>query len=306
MKDIVYWMALAHLKRWTQATINNLVVDILHTKQMQFEEFFELSQDAFRTDFGLNDKQIASIEEAKQSLPNLSFLAEKLLSLGYEIIPLNSPQYSAILKENLKMKYAPTILYTKGNTNLLHEGCTAIVGSREAGERALEFTDVIAKKMSEDYKVIASGFARGVDKQALDSAVKYGGKSIIVLPQGILTFQSGMKKYYEQINEGKVLVLSTFPPEAGWSTGLAMARNRYIYGLATEIFVAQTSDKGGTWSGAMDGLKKGRSVYVLMPDEEENNANLKLINEGAIPVNMEGEILEFNREKPKQLKIFEA
>jgi DNA processing protein len=161
--------------------------------------------------------------------------------------------------------------------------------------------------MSKEYKVIASGFARGVDKQALDSAIENNGQSIIVLPQGILTFQSGMKKYYKQINEGNVLVLSTYPPEAGWSTGLAMSRNRYIYGLAKEIYVAETSSSGGTWSGAIDGLKKGRKVYVLLPEKEDKNANLDLINNGAIPVDFSGNIIEDfvkDETKPVQMNLF--
>jgi hypothetical protein len=64
---------------------------------------------------------------------------------------------------------------------------------------------------SKDYKVVVSGFAKGVDKQALDSAIKYNGQSIIGLPQGIATFQSGFKKYYKQIIEGDVLAITDHP-----------------------------------------------------------------------------------------------
>jgi predicted Rossmann fold nucleotide-binding protein DprA/Smf involved in DNA uptake len=39
------------------------------------------------------------------------------------------------------------------------------------------------------------------------------------------------------------LVLSTFHPKAVWSVGLAMARNPIIYGLADEIFVAESREK---------------------------------------------------------------
>jgi predicted Rossmann fold nucleotide-binding protein DprA/Smf involved in DNA uptake len=133
-----------------------------------------------------------------------------------------------------------------------------------------------------------SGFAKGVDKQALDSAIKYNGHSIIVLPQGITTFNSGFKTYYKQIVDGDVLVLSTFHPKAVWSAGLAMARNPIIYGLADEIYVAESSDKGGTWSGVIDGLRKGRIIYVRKPEPNETNANTLLIQKGAIAVDFNG------------------
>ena len=133
-----------------------------------------------------------------------------------------------------------------------------------------------------------SGFAKGVDKQALDSAIRYKGQSIIVLPQGIMTFGSGFTKYYKQIIDGDVLVLSTFFPKAPWKAELAMARNPVIYGLADEIYVAESAEKGGTWSGVVDGLRKGRKIFVRQPEPAEKNANLILIQKGAVPVDFNG------------------
>ena len=121
------------------------------------------------------------------------------------------------------------------------------------------------------------------------------------MPQGILTFQSGFKKYYEPIVNGDVLVLSTFFPKAGWDVGLAMARNAYIYGLAKEIYVAESDSKGGTWEGAMDGLKRQRKIYVRIPEPKEKNANLKLVELGALPVNMDGEIVDSKVLNSKEL-----
>jgi DNA processing protein len=141
---------------------------------------------------------------------------------------------------------------------------------------------------SKEYKVVVSGFAKGVDKQALDSAIKYKGQSIIVLPQGIMTFGSGYTKYYRQIVDGDVLVLSTFFPKAPWKAELAMARNPIIYGLADEIYVAESSDKGGTWSGVVDGLRKNRKTYVRQPEANENTANHLLILKGATAVDFNG------------------
>jgi DNA protecting protein DprA len=190
------------------------------------------------------------------------------------------------LKNNLKTKYSPPVLYTKGNDRLLNERAVAVVGSRQASPFSLEFADRIADKVVKEDSVIVSGFAQGVDKQALDSTLGHHGRSIIVLPQGIMTFSSGLKQYYQHIWEGDVLVLSTFLPKARWSTALAMARNPIIYGLAEEIYVAECQEKGGTWAGAIDGLRKGRTIYVRRPDPSESNANELLIARGAIEVEL--------------------
>lgn len=287
-----YWIALAHLPRWYTERINKLVIQILHENKMSLTDFFELSRNDWKEIFSLNEKELSDIEQVKSDLPRLAFIAEQLENEGFHVIPVNSPEYSVVLKENLKVRKTPPVLYVKGRLSLLQEDAVAIVGSRSAGKAALEFTDHIAKKSVKEYKVVVSGFAKGVDQQALDSAIEANGKSIIVLPQGILTFQSGFKKYYEPIVNGDVMVLSTFFPKAGWDVGLAMARNVYIYGLAKEIYVAESDEKGGTWSGAMDGLRNKRTVYVRVPEKNEKNANLKLVRLGATPVKMDGEIAE--------------
>lgn len=287
-KEAAYWIALAHLPRWGHLKINNLIIKFYHEQKLSIEDFFQLSENDWKNQFGLEYKEIEDLIKAKSELANNAFLAESLNNEGFELIPIISPAYSKTLKENLKAAHAPALLYVKGNKQIMHEKSIAIVGSRSASDKSLEFTDNIAKLASKEYKVVVSGFAKGVDKQALDSAIIYKGQSIIVLPQGIMTFGSGFKKYYKQIVDGDVLVLSTFFPKAPWKAELAMARNPIIYGLANEIYVAESAEKGGTWSGVVDGLRKNRKIYVRKPELNENTANNLLIQKGAIAVDFNG------------------
>lgn len=280
LKDAPFWMVLAHLKYWRVEKINNLIIDILDNHQSSLSDFFLMSEQEWSKSYLLHNKEIISLLEAKSELPNYSFIAENIYQQGFEIIPIVSDEYSQILKENLKTKSSPPILYVKGNKKLLNEDCVAVVGSRNAGSTSLKFTENLSVELAKNFKVVVSGFAKGVDKMALDSSIKNNGNSIIVLPQGILTFSSGFKKYYPQLVEGQILVLSTFPPNVPWNVGLAMARNVYIYGLASEIYVAESGKDGGTWNGALDGLKKGRKVFVRVPEIGENNANELLIEKG--------------------------
>jgi len=279
-KETPYWIGLAHLPKWGAAKINALVIKFFHEEQLSIVDFFHLDETKWKSRYGLTTPDVNDLLKAKSDLPNLAFLAENLLNEGYEVIPLTAPDYSPTLKTNLKSAHSPVVLYIKGNKQLMKEKSVAIVGSREATEISLKFTDNIAKLVSKEYKVVVSGFAKGVDKQALDSAIKYKGQSIIVLPQGILTFLSGFKTYYKQIVSGDVLVLSSFFPKAPWQKELAMARNPIIYGLADEIYVAESSEKGGTWSGVVDGLRKKRKIYVRKPGTNEKNANNLLIQKG--------------------------
>ena len=301
MKEAAYWIALAHLPRWGYLKINSLIIKFFHENKISIIDFFQLPESDWRSVYNQDDKQISDLQQAKAELASNAFLAESFLSQGFEIIPITSPEYSKALKSNLKATHSPAVLYIKGNKKLLEEKSIAIVGSRDASDIALKFADNITKLATKDSKVVVSGFAKGVDKQALDSAIHNKGQSIIVLPQGIMTFSSGFKNYYKQIIEGDVLVLSTFFPKAPWQAELAMARNPIIYGLAEEIYVAESSEKGGTWSGVIDGLRKGRKIYVRKPELIENNANNILIEKGAFPVDLNGN--ELSKDYPTNVGV---
>ena len=292
-KELPYWLALAHLPKLRTKKKNEIIVRFFK-EQKTIIDFFHSEPKQWKDNYELNENEILLFQDAIKELSNYAFMVEDILNQGYSILPIISPEYSPILKKNLGKTYAPPLIYTKGSKAIMKEKSVAIVGSRKADKVSLDFTDNVAKTASKDYKVIVSGFAKGVDKQALDSALKYKGQSIIVLPQGILTFNSGFKKYYKQIIEGDVMVLSAFHPKATWSVRLAMARNPIIYGLATEIFVAESNNKGGTWSGVIDGLKKGRKIFVRKPDFNEKNANNQLIQKGAVPLDTKGDSITQN------------
>ena len=285
-QELTYWITLALMpKIWTKRKNEIYVNCFNHSPRITIIDLFE--NPSYWNELGLTDTEIEIFKDAHEQLANNSFIVEDLLSQGYDILPIHSKFYPKTLKDNLKTG-APTVIFTKGNKQLLQEPSIAIVGSRKADDISLRFTNNVAKKASAMNKIVVSGFAKGVDKQALDATLDSGGKSIIVLPQGIMTFASGFKQYYKAIAQGKVLVMSTFAPKAPWSKEFAMARNPIIYGMASDIFVAQSDEKGGTWSGVIDGLRKKRTIYVRWPEPNETNANIKLIEKGATAVDING------------------
>ncbi len=284
--ELTYWVTLASMpKMWTKRKNQLFVACFLHMPKYSIVDLFENQE--VRQEIGVVQGEEQLFAEAHMQLPNNAFMVEDLISQGYEIIPITSPDYPQSLKRNLKQG-APCVIYVKGNKNILNDECVAIVGSRKAVDISLEFTTNIARKASLENKTVVSGYAKGVDRQALDAAIAANGKSIIVLPQGIMTFSSGFKQYYQQIYRGQVVVISTFHPRSPWSVDLAMARNSIIYGLSNEIYAAQSDSKGGTWSGVVEGLKRGQKIYVRIPSANEKNANMLLIQRGAIGVDILG------------------
>jgi len=283
INDYPYWMTLAHLPNWRTERKNNLINNIID-KRVPMARFFSSDISTLRPEFGLSAKEAQDILQAKDNLTTNLVLAQQLLSQGVKLLPLRCSEYPAILKRNLSLKHSPPLLYVKGNTELLSKSKVAIVGSRRASNRGIKFAKLMAKRCASEDKVVVSGYAKGVDRIALETALESNGNSIVVLPQGVLTFSSGFKRLHKYILEGQILVVSTYLPQAGWSVGLAMERNVYLYALAEEIYVAEAESKGGTWYGAIDGLKKGRKILIRQAAPEEKCANNELIAKGAIAV----------------------
>ncbi|MCD8284891.1 MAG: DNA-processing protein DprA [Prevotellaceae bacterium] len=303
-QELTYWVALALMPGVRTRRKNDLYAKCyVHSPRLSIVELFE--RRSLWGELGLSASEQELFKEAHSQLASHSFLVEDLLSQGFDITPVDSPEYPRTLKANLGIS-APTVLFSKGNKQLLEEPSVAIVGSRKAGELSLRFTRNIAKRSATEGKTVVSGFAKGVDREALDATLASGGRSIIVLPQGILTFSSGFKAYFRHVAHGRLLVLSAFAPTAPWSVELAMARNPIIYGMASEIYVAETGETGGTWAGAVDGLRKGRAVFVRWPEPGEDNANKLLAQRGARAVGMEGEPVDVPSEELKTKEQREA
>ena len=59
------------------------------------------------------------------------------------------------------------------------------------------------------------------------------------------------------ISDEHLCLVTPYVPTAPFSAGNAMSRNKLIYALADVTFVVASDEgKGGTWSGAVEALKK--------------------------------------------------
>ena len=128
-------------------------------------------------------------------------------------------------------KNAPPLFFGAGKQQLLFTPALAVVGSRQAKENELQYTRELGRAAAEQGYSVISGGARGVDENAMLGALEAGGTSIGILSGNLFSAISS-KKYRQYINNGDLVLISPYNPEAGFSIGNAMGRNKYIYCLA--------------------------------------------------------------------------
>ncbi|MBD1228143.1 DNA-processing protein DprA [Xenorhabdus griffiniae] len=209
---------------------------------------------------------------------SLALAMEKWQRAGLWIVTRSDPDYPHRLKAKLKTD-SPPVLFGCGNKSLLNMGGIAVVGSRNVAHADLTFTEQLSAKAASQNIVIVSGGARGTDETAMLGAIRAGGNVIGVMSDNLLTATTS-SKWRSGIMNGHVVLISPFYPEAGFSTGNAMARNKYIYCMADASVVIHSSTKGGTISGAEENLKRGWVPLWVKPTHDQSTTNELLVSKG--------------------------
>jgi predicted Rossmann fold nucleotide-binding protein DprA/Smf involved in DNA uptake len=95
------------------------------------------------------------------------------------------------------------------------------------------------------------------------------------------------RHYRHALDEGNLTLLSPYVPDAGFSAGAAMGRNKLIYTLADYgLVVACEAHKGGTWRGSTEVLRRGWVPVFVVDGPDASEGNKLLLNKGTIPLKM--------------------
>ena len=209
---------------------------------------------------------------------SLALAMEKWQRAGLWVVTRSDAEYPKRLKKRLKTD-CPPVLFGCGNKNLLNSGGLAVIGSRNASDPDLAFTDQIGSKAASENIAIISGGARGVDETVMIGAMRQGGMVVGVMADRLLRAATS-SKWRKGLMEGNVVLVSPFYPEAGFNVGNAMARNKYIYCLADSSLVIHSGKKGGTLSGAQENLKKAWVPLWIKQTIDKDAANADLVAKG--------------------------
>ncbi len=194
---------------------------------------------------------------------------------GLWVMTRSDSDYPQRIKERLKHFKSPHILFGCGNRELLlgDNKAMAVVGSRNAEDHDLEYSRRLGRLATNNGWLVVSGGARGVDEAAMLSALEVGGASVGILDKNLLQ-ASRSRKYRPYLMDDNLVLVSPFNPEAGFSVGNAMARNKYIYCLSDAAVVVKSDTKGGTWEGAKENQKHHWVPLRVRKSNHEGNRRI--------------------------------
>lgn len=258
---------------------NRLVMWLLERK-MRPENLFEY--DFADPEIGVSGIEPLRLETLIKREVQLALAIEKWEQSGIWIKSRSDQDYPVRLKAHLKEK-APPLIFGIGDDSLLAGGGLAIVGSRKVDTAGQKFTNEIASLCALNNMPVVSGGAKGVDVTAMKSSLDNGGVVIGVLADNLLKKSLESAVRYA-VHDGRMLLISPYHPKAHFTVGTAMGRNKLIYAMADYALVVSSDyNKGGTWNGATEELKRDNSIPVFVrTGEDVPEGNKKLLDSGAL------------------------
>lgn len=182
---------------------------------------------------------------------------------------------------------APPVLWKEGVFPSVD--WVGIVGSRAVSDSVRFATCDVALDVLRLGRGVVTGGAVGCDEAAVDGALSCGtegaGRTAVLLPRGIEAGTPAEKAKVRRWVRSGVCVLSVNAPTADFAAGLAMERNALIYALSDQtVAMAAELRSGGTWTGAVDALRRRLCVLGVPVGESEMPGLSALRRLGALSV----------------------
>lgn len=269
-------------KPYTALQWSELGNKIINSKIGEPAKLLNMDKESIINSIKIREEEADRIVNLLSRGANIAFLLEDLSRIGISIVTRSDIEYPKKLKSTLK-KYSPPILFYCGDLSLANKIGIGIVGSRNIDDEGIKFTQLLAKKAVEEKLVVFSGGAKGVDEISETTALNNQGYVVSILADS-LSKKIMSKAIRDNILSGKQLLLTANNPDAPFSVANAMNRNKYIYALSNGTFVvASDYNKGGTWAGAVENIKKGW-VNTFVWNNNKYIGNTELIKKGGVGI----------------------
>ena len=283
-KDLVWWVALHSAQHVGPARFHRLIRKFGSPHAV----LTSTPSDALLTIPGADPALLDSIVFAGVRIDYTREVVDRLFERGIRIVPFDDPGFPAPL---LKLKWPPGLVYMMGEFSPADARAVGIIGSTHASATGFRTAYRSAGALAGRGYTIVSGNARGIDSAAHLGAIEAGGRSIFVLPEGILHFRPQAEIPAGKL-ERQAVVISERPPEAPWEREAALARNRITAALSERIFIVEAQADNGALHTFRIARQLGIPSMAALFLGETPEGNKIAIREGALGVKSIGEVLQ--------------
>lgn len=239
---------------------------------------------------GYDREMAARILELLLQQEQLDWYLKQAAKAGCIPVSRISEQYPFILRKKLGVD-CPGCLWMKGDPALLQKPAISLVGSRALRAENAAFAREVGRQAARQGYILVSGNAKGADQTAQNACLEAGGQVISIIADSLSDYTA----------DDRILYISEDGFDLPFSGLRALSRNRLIHAMGQITLVAQCNfEKGGTWDGTKNNLKKGYSPVFCFRDGSRGME--VLIDRGATPVTVE-QLANFAVLQPRQVSF---
>jgi len=283
------------------------LADRLVNNGIQPYEILSFTDKDFESRLNCSAVEIHRFNRLIERSGSLAFEIERYANMGINIMTRADNFFPKPLKRKLA-KNCPPLFYYIGRPELADMKFAGFVGSRNVKPDDGNFTVAAVAKINAKGLAVVSGGAKGIDAIASAASIENGSYCVEYIADSLIN-KIKHKNVINAVINNRLLILSVAKPDSGFTTGIAMMRNKYIYAQSDGTVVVKADyNKGGTWSGALSNLDKQWCVTFCW-NNAEYQGNTELINRGAIPIDdtWDGDIYKYEvckKESHEQLSLF--
>ncbi len=233
---------------------------------------------------------ILSDSEKKRAVETRNGAVQRVLKIcednSIRIVTLDSEDYPPLLRN---IPDPPIVLFVKGSlAGLKDKLVISAVGTKRPSDYSVSATEMLIKTLSKIGAVAVSGNAGGLDSAVHKACISCHGRSVAVLPCGILAdYPRGGKELKNAIVDNGGAVVSELLPYTNAFIGYFHRRNRIISGMSEGTIVLQAGEKSGSLSTANCAFSQNRTVFYIPPHDifsKEYSGAAILAKKNAVPV----------------------
>lgn len=231
---------------------------------------------------GMSDSETKRAERYK--LSDAQEILDRAKELGQSFVGIDSADYPRRLRS---LDDPPAVVFYRGDIGLLGEGTALhIVGTRTPSKYTESLVRVLCRELALRGFLLSSGFAEGVDTQAVKAALECGGKAVTVYPTSLEgEYPKGGGELKESLAE-KGLLVSEYPPESKSRMNF-QRRNRLAVALSSAVIIAEASAESRGLDNCRQAEKLGRPILVVPPHllySKRYFGQRDLLRSGCVPV----------------------
>jgi DNA processing protein len=172
-------------------------------------------------------------------------------------IVLNQQARFGFEAEGLKLR-----VWCVGDISLVKKRSIAIVGTRGVSPQGAARARKLARELSEEGMIVFSGLAKGVDTEALQSAIRTGGRVVAVIGTPLdKAYPAENKRLQEEIYREHLLV-SQFESGRRVFPSYFPERNKLMAALSDGTAIIEAGETSGTLHQAAECVRLGRWLFV--------------------------------------------